>query len=145
MRQATKLIDAFGKAVVWIDEIEKAFAGTRSSGETDAGTTASMFGHFLTWMAETQTSVLVMATANSIQALPPELVRSGRFSATFFIDLPSKTERTEIITIMNRKWGSDIPTSYGDKLNGYTGAEIEQLAKDSLFDGLEEAFNALVL
>ena len=144
MRQATKLIDAFGKAVVWIDEIEKAFAGTRSSGETDAGTTASMFGHFLTWMAETQTSVLVMATANSIQALPPELVRSGRFSATFFIDLPSKTERTEIITIMNRKWGSDIPTSYGDKLNGYTGAEIEQLAKDSLFDGLEEAFNALV-
>jgi hypothetical protein len=144
MRQATKLIDAFGKAVVWIDEIEKAFAGTRSSGETDGGTTASMFGHFLTWMSETKTSVLIMATANSIQSLPPELIRSGRFSATFFIDLPSKIERTEIITIMNRKWGSDIPISYVDKLNGYTGAEIEQLAKDSLFDGLDEAFNALV-
>ena len=63
MRQATRLIDAFGKAVVWIDEVEKAFAGTRSSGETDGGTTAAMFGHFLTWMAETNSSVLVMATA----------------------------------------------------------------------------------
>lgn len=144
MRQATKLIDAFGKAVVWIDEVEKAFAGTRSSGETDGGTTASMFGYFLTWMAETKSSVLVMATANNISQLPPEFLRAGRFDATFFIDLPTKEERTEIIKIQNRRWGSHIPLSYADKLNGYTGAEIEQLAKDSLFDGLDEALNALV-
>jgi SpoVK/Ycf46/Vps4 family AAA+-type ATPase len=144
MREATRLIDAFGKAVVWIDEIEKAFAGTKSSGETDAGTTAGMFGHFLTWMQETQSNVLVMATANNISQLPPEFIRAGRFDATFFVDLPTLTERQEIIRIMNRKWGSDISLSYAERLHGYTGAEIEQLAKDSLFDGLDQAFEALV-
>jgi len=144
MRQATRVIDAFGEAVVWIDEIEKAFAGVKSSGETDAGTTASMFGHFLTWMSETKTSVLVMAAANNISQLPPEFMRAGRFDATFFVDLPEKSERLEIIKIMNRKYKTDIPLKYVDKLNGYTGAEIEQLAKDSMFDGLNEAFNNLV-
>ena len=144
MRQATQIIDAFGEAVVWIDEVEKAFAGSKSSGETDAGTSASMFGHFLTWMAETKTSVLVMATANNISQLPPEFMRAGRFDATFFVDLPEKSERLEIIKIMNRKYKTDIPLKYVDKLNGYTGAEIEQLAKDSMFDGLNEAFNNLV-
>jgi SpoVK/Ycf46/Vps4 family AAA+-type ATPase len=144
MREATRLIDAFGKAVVWIDEVEKAFAGTRSSGETDAGTTAVMFGHFLTWMQETKSSVLVMATANNIAQLPPEFIRAGRFDATFFVDLPTKSERAEIIKIMNRKWDSDIPISCSDRLNGYTGAEIEQLAKDSLFDGLDQAYESLV-
>jgi len=144
MREATRLIDAFGKAIVWIDEVEKAFAGTKSSGETDAGTSAAMFGHFLTWMQETKSSVLVMATANNISQLPPEFIRAGRFDATFFVDLPTKSERTEIIKIMNRKWGSEIPISCSDRLNGYTGAEIEQLAKDSLFDGLDQAFDALV-
>ena len=109
MREATRLIDAFGKAVVWIDEVEKAFAGTRSSGETDAGTSAAMFGHFLTWMQESTSSVLVMATANNIAQLPPEFIRAGRFDATFFVDLPTKSERIEIIKIMNRKWGADIP------------------------------------
>ena len=144
MREATRLIDAFGKAIVWIDEVEKAFAGTRSSGETDAGTSAAMFGHFLTWMQETKSSVLVMATANNISQLPPEFIRAGRFDATFFVDLPTSMERKEIIRIMNRKWGSDIPISCSDRLNGYTGAEIEQLAKDSLFDGLDQAYDALV-
>jgi len=144
IRQATHVIDAFGKAVIWIDEIEKSFAGTKSSGETDGGTTASMFGHFLTWMAETTSSILVMATANNIAQLPPEFMRAGRFDATFFVDLPTKLERIEIIKIMNRKWKADIPIEYADKLTGYTGAEIEQLAKDSLFDGLETAFKSLV-
>jgi SpoVK/Ycf46/Vps4 family AAA+-type ATPase len=60
------------------------------------------------------------------------------------VDLPTKIERTEIVRIMNRKWGANIPQAYADKLDGYTGAEIEQLAKDSLFDGLEKAYSALV-
>jgi hypothetical protein len=144
MRQAAHVIDAFGEAVVWLDEIEKALAGARSSGETDAGTSAAMFGHFLTWMAETKSTVFVMATANNISQLPPELLRAGRFDAAFFVDLPGKTERLEIIKIMNRKHGASIPESWAEKLAGYTGAEIEQLAKDSLFDGLEEAFQNLV-
>ena len=144
MRQATQVIDAFGEAVIWIDECEKSFAGSKSSGETDAGTTAGMFSHFLNWMAETQSSVLVMCTANNISQLPPEFMRAGRFDATFFVDLPTKAERVEIIKIMNRKYGTDIPIPWADRLAGFTGAEIEQLAKDSLFDGLDEAFQNLV-
>ena len=142
MREATNIIDAFGACVVWCDEIEKSLAGSKSSGETDAGTTSSMLGHLLTWMQETTSPVFIMATANDISKLPPELIR--RFDATFFVDLPCRSERLDIIKIMNRKYGSEIPESYADKLNGYTGAEIEQLAKDSLFDGLQQAFDALI-
>ncbi|WP_028314653.1 AAA family ATPase [Desulfatibacillum aliphaticivorans] len=144
MRQATQVIDAFGEAIIWLDECEKMFAGTKSSGETDAGTTAGMFSHFLNWMAETNNSVLVMCTANNISQLPPEFLRAGRFDATFFVDLPTKAERIEIIKIMNRKYKTDIPLSWADRLTGFTGAEIEQLAKDSLFDGIDEAFQNLV-
>jgi SpoVK/Ycf46/Vps4 family AAA+-type ATPase len=142
MREATQIIDAFGACVVWCDEIEKSLAGSKSSAETDAGTTSSMLGHLLTWMQETTSSVFIMATANDISKLPPELIR--RFDATFFVDLPCRSERVDIINIMNRKWGSEIPVEYADKLSGYTGAEIEQLAKDSLFDGLDEALDALI-
>ena len=144
IREATQVIDAFGEVIVWIDEVEKAFAGTRSSGELDAGTTANMFGHFLTWIQENDTSAIVMATANDISKLPPEFVRAGRFDATFFVDLPTTVERVEIIKIMNRKYGSNISTTYAQKLNGFTGAEIEQLAKDSLYDGAESALEAIV-
>ena len=144
MRQATQVIDAFGEATIWLDEVEKAFAGSKSSGETDAGTTASMFGHFLTWMQETKSPVLVMATANNIAQLPPEFLRAGRFDSIFFVDLPVKSEREAIIDIMNRRYGSEIPIDYSERLVGFTGAEIEQLAKDSLFDGLEAAMDAIV-
>jgi len=144
IRQATATIDAFGKGVVWLDEIEKGFAGVKSSGNTDGGTTAAMFGHFLTWMAETRSPVLVMATANNIQELPPEFLRAGRFDALLFVDIPGEKERLAIIRIMNKRYGSEIPEEYCQKLSGWTGAEIEQLAKDSLFDGLEESFKAIV-
>ncbi len=144
IREATAVIDAFGEVVVWIDEVEKAFAGSKSSGELDAGTTANMFSHFLTWVQESDTCAIIMATANDISKLPPEFIRAGRFDATFFVDLPTTKERIDIIRIMNRKYGSDIPTTYAQKLNGYTGAEIEQLAKDSLYDGIEDAFKALI-
>lgn len=85
-----------------------------------------------------------MATANNISQLPTELLRAGRFDATFFVDLPTITERVEILKIMNRKYRTEIPILWADRLAGYTGAEIEQLAKDSLFDGLENAFQNLV-
>lgn len=141
---ATRIIDAFGESVIWLDEVEKAFAGTKSSGETDSGTTASMFGHFLTWLQETKAPVLVMATANDITKLPPEFLRAGRFDGIFFVDLPGSSERTEIIGIMNERYKTDIPESYADQLNGFTGAEIEQLAKDSLFDGVDSAREAII-
>jgi len=144
MREATKVIDAFGEAVIWLDEVEKAFAGTRGSGESDGGTTASMFGHFLTWMQETKTPILVMATANDISKLPPEFIRAGRFDATFFVDLPTAEERGEVLTIMNLRYGTDVPLNNAHDLNDFTGAEIEQLVKDSLFDGYETALKQLV-
>ena len=124
--------------------IEKGFAGVKSSGHTDGGTTAGMFGHFLTWIQETTSPVLVMATANSIQDLPPEFLRAGRFDALFFVDMPTSQEREEIIRIMNQRYGSEISEDYSTEISGWTGAEIEQLAKDSLFDGLEEARQNIV-
>lgn len=144
MRQATGIIEAFGEAVVWVDEIEKSLAGSQSSGQTDSGVTASMLGHLLTWMQETTAPILIMATANSVSMLPPELLRAGRFDAVFFVDLPVMEERREIILIMNEKYGAAIPEEMGMKLDGFTGAEIEQIAKDSLFDGLDAAMSAIV-
>jgi len=144
IRQATATIEAFGKAVVWLDEIDKAFAGVKSSGKTDGGTTSAMFGHFLTWMQETTSPVLVMATANNIRELPPEFLRAGRFDALFFVDLPNVIERWEIIRIMNRKYKTYMQEDLSGKLSGWTGAEIEQLAKDSLFDGFDEAMNTII-
>ncbi|MFC1895413.1 AAA family ATPase, partial [Thermodesulfobacteriota bacterium] len=144
IRQATATIDAFGRAVVWLDEIEKGFAGVKSSGRTDGGTTSAMLGHFLTWMQETTSPVLVMATANNIHDLPPEFLRAGRFDSMFFVDVPVKREREEIIRIMNNRYGSGIPEDFSQQLAGWSGAEIEQLAKDSRFDGLEEALKNIV-
>ena len=88
--------------------------------------------------------MLVMATANNIQELPPEFLRAGRFDALFFVDVPSEKERLDIIHIMNKRYGSEISEDYCQQLNGWTGAEIEQLAKDSLFDGLEVALRTIV-
>ncbi len=144
MRRALQMIDAFGKAVVWLDEIDKSFSGIKDSGVADGGTTASMFGYFLTWLQETTSPILVMATANNIQQLPPEFMRAGRFDAIFFVDVPTTEERAQIIGIMNERYGSAIPIEHAERLQGWTGAEIEQLAKDSLFDGLDVAFDSIV-
>ncbi|SLM30925.1 ATPase, AAA family [Desulfamplus magnetovallimortis] len=144
MREATQVLEAFGEVIVWIDEVEKAFSGTKSSGETDGGSTANMFGYFLTWLQESKGNCVVMATANDITKLPPEFLRAGRFDATFFVDLPSTLERVEIIKIMNQKYNSNISTTLAPKLNGFSGAEIEQLAKDSLYDGVDAALEAIV-
>ena len=145
MRLATATIDAFGKAVVWMDEIEKSFAGVQSSGNTDSGTTAGMFGHFLTWLQETKAPILVMATANdNIKSMPPEFLRAGRFDGLFFVDIPTQSERLEILRIMNARYGADIPEDHVQDLRGWTGAEIEQLAKDSLFDGVDQAIKNIV-
>ena len=142
MREALKIIDAFGNAVVRCDEIDKAFAGVGSN--NDSGTSFAMFGIFLTWMQETTSPVLVMATANDVSRLPPEFLRAGRFDAVMFVDLPTASEREEIIRIVNKKIGSDIPLSFSDKLAGWTGAEILQLGKDSLYEGRDQAYQAIV-
>lgn len=144
IRQATKVIESFGECVVFLDELEKSFSGVKSSGETDAGTTSGMFSHFLTFLQEHRSPVFVMATANDVTRLPPETMRAGRFDAIFLVDLPSLPERCDIIKIMNRRYGTEIPQDMAQRLPGWSGSEIEQLAKESVFVGVEEAFHAIV-
>jgi hypothetical protein len=145
-RRATRTIDAFGRCVVVIDEIEKAFAG--STGQVlDSGVSAGLLGHFLTWMQERQSEGVLVATSNNLDALPPEFLRAGRWDAIFFVDLPIAEECKEIINIMNKRWMSDLPTT--DRFiarlvsEGWTGAEIEQLAKESHFDEVDTAMDEI--
>lgn len=144
IREATRVIEALGEAVIWLDEIEKQFAGIRSSGVSDGGTTSGMFSHWLTWMQETTAPVLIMATANDISGMPPEFIRAGRFDKLWFVDLPSLAERRDILKIMNRRFGADIPLHFAEKLTGYSGAEIEAVVKNSLFTDLDAALREVV-
>lgn len=131
-RQATKIIDGFGKAVICIDEIEKAFGGTGRgmAHETSEG----ILGHFLTWMQERESDAVIVATANNLDILPPEFLRLGRWDTIFFVDLPNPDEIHKIIEIKNKKFKSQLPNDATFCQNlwkeKWSGAEIEQLAKD---------------
>ncbi len=144
MREALKVIENCQCVTVFIDEIEKQFAGVQSSGQTDGGTTTGMFSRFLTFMQDTTSQVFVVATANDISQLPPEMLRAGRFDTTFCIMLPTLPERREIIKIMNRKYTADVPETYAEHLQGYSGAEIELLVKESLYEGLDKAYASII-
>jgi SpoVK/Ycf46/Vps4 family AAA+-type ATPase len=126
LRDSLNTADVMSPCVLWIDEIEKGIAGR--GGET--GTTQRVLGTFLTWMAEKQSHVFVVATANDISALPPELVRKGRFDEIFFVDLPTKEVRAAVLAIHltgrdQRLSDFDIET-LADTMEGFSGAEIEQ-------------------
>ncbi|HUG91591.1 MAG TPA: AAA family ATPase [Planctomycetaceae bacterium] len=136
MRDVLRLMETIAPAVLWLDEIEKGFAGT-----TDAGQNATMkrlFGQFLTWMEERDTPVFVVATANQIADLPPELLRRGRFDELFFVDLPNYHERVQIFAIHLRKRGWK-PEKYDlEELasisEGFSGAEIEQIVISAMLN-----------
>lgn len=139
MRRAIATAESLAPVVLWIDEIEKGFSGIKSSSQTDAGVTARIFGAFLTWMQEKTAPVFVVATANSIADLPPELLRKGRFDEIFFIDLPSLGERREILRIHVNKRGRD-PQKYAlDDLaalaDGFSGAELEMAVVEAMYSG----------
>lgn len=124
--------------VLWIDELEKGFAGTQSSPFSDGGTTSRVFSTFITWLQEKQASCFVVATSNDVSQLPPELMRKGRFDEIFFVDLPAEEERGEIFAIHLRKRKRD-PKNYdldalAGQTVGYSGAEIEQVVVSSLYD-----------
>ena len=93
VRRAIAVAESVAPAILWVDEIDKAFAGSQGSGATDGGTTARVFGTFLTWLSEKSAPVFVVATANDISQLPPELLRKGRLDEIFFVDLPAEEER----------------------------------------------------
>src|SRR5215467_7326764 len=107
VRRAIAVAESIAPAILWVDEIDKAFAGSQGSGASDGGTTARVFGTFLTWLSEKTAPVFVVATANDISQLPPELLRKGRLDEIFFVDLPSKEERAEVFQIHLNKRGRD--------------------------------------
>jgi SpoVK/Ycf46/Vps4 family AAA+-type ATPase len=132
-RQALRIVEAVAPCIVWIDELEKAM----SRGGLDGGTSDRVFGTILTWMAEKTAPCFVVATANDISKLPPELLRKGRFDEVFFLDLPTQAERREIFAVHLKKRGRNARAFNLDLLsqaaNGYVGAEIEQAVTDALF------------
>lgn len=137
LRQALLQAELMAPVVLWIDEIEKAFASAASV-SSDGGLSRRMFGALLTWMQERQAPVFVAATANDIQALPPELLRKGRFDEIFFVDLPPMETRAAIFAIHLRKRGKapgDVDVAaLAAASDGFSGAEIEQAVVSALHD-----------
>jgi SpoVK/Ycf46/Vps4 family AAA+-type ATPase len=141
-RQAIHTAEAISPCVLWIDEIEKAMAGIRGSADSDAGTAARVFAALATWMQEKTAPVFVVATANSVASLPPELLRKGRWDEVFFIDLPGLGERQEISAIHLKKLRQDNPKLdarlIADHTAGFSGAEIEQAVVSGLYRAFAE-------
>lgn len=144
MRKAIATAEAVSPSILWVDEIEKGFSGLKSGG--DSGTSARVFGTFLTWMQEKTEPVFVIATANDISSLPPELLRKGRFDEIFFVDLPTLKEREKIfkVHISKRIKSSSIQheitaedsvcKELAELSAGYVGAEIEQIVIAAMYE-----------
>jgi SpoVK/Ycf46/Vps4 family AAA+-type ATPase len=136
-----QLAEALAPCVLWIDEIDKAFAG--ADGRGDSGTTSRVFGTFITWLGEKKTPVFVVATANNIQALPPEMLRRGRFDEIFFVGLPSQEERRAIFTVhLSRLRPHNLKSYNLDRLAyetpDFSGAEIEQMLIEAMHIGFSQ-------
>jgi len=142
LHKALELSQKLAPLVLWIDEIEKAFASASSSGEADAGLSQRLLATLLTWMQDRESGVFLAATSNSITVLPPEMLRKGRFDEIFFVDLPNVEGRAALFRLHLRKRGRDPAGFDLEKLagasDGFSGAEIEQV----IVAGLYTAFNA---
>jgi SpoVK/Ycf46/Vps4 family AAA+-type ATPase len=142
MRRAIQTAESIAPAMLWLDEVEKGFAGTQSSSFSDAGTTSRVFGTFVTWLQEKEAPVFVIATANDIKILPPELLRKGRFDEIFFVDLPAHAERQEIFRIHVAKRGLKAEqfdcAALADVTAGFSGAEIEQVIIAAMYDSFDQ-------
>src|SRR5262249_23526078 len=142
LRKALDLAQRMSPLVLWIDEIEKAFASLGTSGEADAGLSQRLLAALLTWMQDRESGVFLAATSNNISALPPEMLRKGRFDEIFFVDLPSAAVRINLFALHLKKRNRDPQTFDLQKLSaaseGFSGAEIEQ----AISSGLYTAFSA---
>lgn len=141
VRRAIAVAESVSPAVLWVDEIDKAFAGSQGSAYSDGGTAARVFATLLTWLSEKTAPLFVVATANDISQLPPELLRKGRLDEMFFVDLPNSVEREEIFAIQLRKYARE-PAAFAlkdlaSRSTDLSGAEIEQV----IISGLYEAFS----
>ena len=137
LRKAIALAEAISPCVLWIDELEKAFAGIGGGSGSGAEVTTRLFGNFLTWMQEKNSPTFVVATANNITQLPPELLRKGRFDEIFYVGFPDQEERRTIFKIHIRKRReTDLPNIRLDELarhsEGFSGADIEGVVKDAV-------------
>ena len=134
MRRALQLYDAISPCVLWIDEIEKAFAGVGGSNSSDV--TTRLFGQFLTWMQEKENTVFIVATANDISKIPPEFLRKGRFDELFYVDFPNAEERRKILEIhlkKRKKWNKSMYLqSIVTRTEGYNGADLEAIVKEAI-------------
>lgn len=142
IRKAIKVAESVAPCILWADELEKGFAGMGGSGVSDSGTTARVFATFLTWMQEKTAPVFLIATANDVSQLPPEMLRKGRFDEIFFVDLPDKKEREAIFKIHLAKRKRD-PKKFkmpalADATKGFSGAEIEQVVVGALYTAFDD-------
>ncbi|MBP0000302.1 MAG: AAA family ATPase [Cyanobacteria bacterium SID2] len=140
-RQMIQVAEALAPCVLWIDEIDKAFSGI--NGQGDSGTTSRVFGTFVTWLSEKNSPVFVVATANNISALPPEMLRKGRFDEIFFVGLPSQAERQEIFSVhLSRLRPHNLKSYDLDRLAyetpDFSGAEIEQSIVEAMHIGFSQ-------
>ncbi|BAC92230.1 stress-responsive protein Ycf46 [Gloeobacter violaceus] len=142
LRNALRVAESISPVILFIDEVDKAFAGAGGSSDSDGGTSMRIFGSFLTWMQEKTSPVFVMATANRVERLPSEFLRKGRFDEIFFVDLPNFEERKEIFRIHLGKRREDIARFDIDSLagacEGYSGAEIEQGMVAAMYDAFAQ-------
>lgn len=136
LRRALKVIEAIGRCVVWLDEIEKALAGA-TQGAADGGVSSDALGSILSWMQERAGEAFVIATANDVTSLPPELMRKGRFDEIWFVDLPTQPERIEVLRAALKANGRSESlidhASVAVKCEGFTGSEIAALVPDAMF------------
>ncbi|MFN5854620.1 MAG: AAA family ATPase [Pseudanabaenaceae cyanobacterium] len=149
LRNALKVAESISPMILFIDELDKAFAGGAGSADSDGGTSSRIFGTFLTWMQEKKSPVFVMATANRVDRLPGEFLRKGRFDELFFVDLPTFEERLDIFRIHLRKRRSEMSRFDLEQLSkvtdGYSGAEIEQAIIAAMYEAFaqDREFNQL--
>ena len=140
MRRALRLAETVSPCVLWVDELEKAFTGIGGGTSGGSDVTSRLFGYFLTWMQEKTKPVFVITTANDVSALPPELLRKGRFDEIFYLDFPDEDDRVEILNVHLRKRGRHGPRLDVEKIarktNGFSGADLEGIVKDAI----EQAF-----
>jgi len=140
LRKGLELAQKMAPVVLWIDEIEKAFASGSASGDSDAGLSQRLLATLLTWMQDRDPGVFLAATSNNISALPPEMLRKGRFDEIFFVDLPTVSIRQSLFALHLKKRGRDSTSfdlpALANASDGFSGAEIEQ----SIISGLYTAF-----
>jgi ATP-dependent 26S proteasome regulatory subunit len=150
IRRALRTAESVAPCILWLDELEKGLSGVQSSGASDGGTTSRVFGTFITWLQEKTSPVFVIATANQVKQLPPEILRKGRFDEIFFVDLPSAEERREIFRIhIKRRATPNNPRNPEDfdlgalieASEGYSGAEIEQAVISALYDAFDSGLD----